>query len=62
MNGNNNNMNTIKGKFDLKYLSTTHQFHLVDPSPWPLLASLGAFMLTAGGVSYMHKMIGGWGL
>nr|BBC77594.1 cytochrome c oxidase subunit 3 [Nitzschia sp. PL1-4] len=55
-------MSTLKNKFDFKYLSTTHQFHLVDPSPWPLLASLGAFMLTTGTVLYMHKMTGGWGL
>jgi cytochrome c oxidase subunit 3 len=34
---------------------------LVDPSPWPLVASLGAFMFTVG-VSYMHKFIGGWNL
>lgn len=55
-------MSNIKNKFDFKYLSTAHQFHLVDPSPWPLLASLGAFMLTTGLVSYMHKMSGGFGL
>jgi cytochrome c oxidase subunit 3 len=55
-------MSNIKNKFDFKYLSTTHQFHLVDPSPWPLLASLGAFMLTTGGVLCMHKMLGGWAL
>lgn len=45
-----------------KYIKTKHKFHLVDPSPWPLLASLGAFMLTAGGVSYFHKVLGGWEL
>lgn len=55
-------MSTLKNKFDFKYLNTTHQFHLVDPSPWPLVASWGAFMLTTGGVLYMHKMIGGWSL
>jgi cytochrome c oxidase subunit 3 len=48
--------------FDTRYLNTTHQFHLVDPSPWPLVASLGAFMFTTGMVLYMHKMLGGWGL
>jgi len=53
-------MNNIKNTFD--YLKTKHQFHLVDPSPWPLLASLGAFMLTTGGVLYMHKVSGGWDL
>lgn len=57
-----NAMSILKNKFDFKYLNTTHQFHLVDPSPWPLVASWGAFMLTTGGVLYMHKMIGGWGL
>jgi len=32
----------------------THNFHLVDPSPWPLMASIGALTLTTGGVMYMH--------
>ena len=54
--------NTKNMSFDTRYLNTTHQFHLVDPSPWPLIASLGAFMLTTGLVLYMHRMIGGWGL
>jgi len=31
-----------------------HKFHLVDPSPWPLLGSLSALMITIGGVMYMH--------
>jgi cytochrome c oxidase subunit 3 len=55
-------MSNTKNKFNPNYLNTTHQFHLVDPSPWPLLASLGAFMLTTGGVLYMHKVLGGWSL
>ena len=42
-----------------KYLKTRHSFHLVDPSPWPLIASLGAFMMTTGGVCYMHNFLGG---
>jgi cytochrome c oxidase subunit 3 len=45
-----------------KYFKTTHAYHLVDPSPWPLVASLGAFMFTLGGVLYMHKFMGGWNL
>lgn len=36
-----------------------HPFHLVDPSPWPLLASLSAFASTVGGVMYMHGYTGG---
>lgn len=31
-----------------------HPFHLVDYSPWPFIASLAAFSLTASGVVYMH--------
>jgi len=31
-----------------------HPFHLVDPSPWPMFASLAAFNTTFGGVMYMH--------
>lgn len=52
-------MNNIKNKFYFKYLNTTHQFHLVDPSPWPLLASIGSFCLTSGTVIYMQKIHGG---
>jgi len=31
-----------------------HSFHLVDPSPWPIITSFSAFLLTGGGVLYMH--------
>jgi hypothetical protein len=55
-------MSDIKTRFDFKYLSTAHQFHLVDPSPWPLVASIGALCLTSGLVLYMQKMIGGFSL
>jgi len=36
-----------------------HSFHLVDPSPWPLISAFSALMLTFGGVLYMHGYIGG---
>jgi len=39
-----------------------HPFHLVDPSPWPLLGAFGAFEMTFGGVMYMHGYQGGFGL
>lgn len=32
-----------------------HPFHLVDPSPWPLFASVAAFCLVIGGVMFMHS-------
>lgn len=31
-----------------------HPFHIVDPSPWPLVAAFGAFTMLAGFVMYMH--------
>ena len=31
-----------------------HGFHLVDPSPWPLISAFSALMLTFGAVLFMH--------
>ena len=39
--------------------SQKHPFHLVDPSPWPIFASLSAFATTVGAVMYMHGYAGG---
>jgi len=61
-NSNNKVTHTLLLKDQFSYLKTAHSYHLVDPSPWPLVAALGAFMLTSGGVLYMHKFIGGWEL
>nr|YP_010455062.1 cytochrome c oxidase subunit 3 [Vischeria punctata]AML60729.1 cytochrome c oxidase subunit 3 [Vischeria sp. CAUP Q 202]UUA03898.1 cytochrome c oxidase subunit 3 [Vischeria punctata] len=36
-----------------------HPFHIVDPSPWPLLGAFSALSLTCGGVLYMHNYNGG---
>lgn len=36
-----------------------HPYHLVDQSPWPLLAGLSAFALTSGTVMFMHDYSGG---
>jgi len=58
----NKNLYNLLFKEQFKYLKTAHSFHLVDPSPWPLLSSLGALLLTTGVVLYMHKYIGGWNL
>ena len=37
-----------------------HSFHLVDPSPWPIVGSFSALFMTFGGVCYMHGYIGGY--
>jgi cytochrome c oxidase subunit 3 len=33
-----------------------HDYHLVDPSPWPAVGSVSAFLLALGGIGYMHGM------
>jgi cytochrome c oxidase subunit 3 len=39
-----------------KVMSETknHDYHIVDPSPWPILASFGALIMAIGGVGYMQ--------
>jgi cytochrome c oxidase subunit 3 len=39
----------------MKYNTQVHPFHLVDPSPWPLVSATGAFAATFGGVMYFHS-------
>ncbi len=33
-----------------------HQYHLVDPSPWPIVGSLGAFIMAIGGIGFMRYL------
>ena len=35
-------------------MSQKHDFHLVDPSPWPLFAAISAGLLAFGTVLFMH--------
>lgn len=50
-----------------------HDYHLVEPSPWPALGSLGALIMAIGGIALMQSIQGnslvlfgidltGWGL
>ena len=34
-----------------------HQFHLVEPSPWPAIGSAAGFTLALGGAMYMHDYL-----
>ena len=36
-----------------------HDYHLVDPSPWPIVGSVAALVLAVGLISWMHKMYRG---
>ena len=35
-----------------------HDYHLVNPSPWPFLASIGALIMAIGGVAWMQYLKG----
>ncbi len=35
-----------------------HPYHLVDPSPWPLVGALAAGTLAVGAILYMHEITG----
>src|SRR5579871_857102 len=36
-----------------------HDYHLVDPSPWPLVGSIGALLLASGAIIWMKTSQGG---
>ena len=33
-----------------------HDYHLVDPSPWPIVGSISAFLMAVGAVVWMHHL------
>jgi cytochrome c oxidase subunit 3 len=33
-----------------------HDYHLVDPSPWPIIGSIAAFITAVGAITWMHHM------
>lgn len=40
--------------------TSNHDYHLVEPSPWPVVGSLSAFLAALGGIFAMHAAP--WGL
>jgi cytochrome c oxidase subunit 3 len=36
-----------------------HDYHLVDPSPWPLMGSVAAFIMAIGAIAWMKTPAGG---
>jgi cytochrome c oxidase subunit 3 len=44
---------------DIMAGTKNHDYHLVNPSPWPLIGSLSAFVMAFGGVFWMHEAA--WG-
>ncbi len=39
-----------------------HDYHLVDPSPWPIVGSIAAFVMLGGAVFLLNKDYAGFGL
>ena len=35
-----------------------HDYHLVDPSPWPIVGSVSAFVMAVGAITWMHHSFG----
>lgn len=35
-----------------------HDYHIIDPSPWPFLGSLGALVMSIGGIAWMKALNG----
>ena len=33
-----------------------HDYHLVDPSPWPVVGAISAFIMAVGAIGWMHHM------
>ena len=36
-----------------------HDYHLVDPSPWPAVGSVSAFVMAVGAIGWMHHSFTG---
>ena len=34
-----------------------HDYHLVDPSPWPIVGAVSAFVMAVGAILWMHHMV-----
>jgi cytochrome c oxidase subunit 3 len=35
-----------------------HDYHIIDPSPWPFVGSMGALVMAIGAISYMRALAG----
>ena len=44
------------------HATKNHDYHLVNPSPWPLIGSVGALVMAIGAVVLMRSLGGGAGL
>ncbi len=45
---------TMASHAESEHGEVKHDYHLVDPSPWPFVGSMAAFILTVGAAMWMH--------
>ncbi len=38
--------------------SKNHDYHIIEPSPWPFIGSVGAFILAIGTIAFMRASNG----
>jgi cytochrome c oxidase subunit 3 len=43
---------------DMAHAGVKHDYHLVNPSPWPLVGSIAAVVLALGGIIWMKGLFG----
>ncbi|HUO23971.1 MAG TPA: cytochrome c oxidase subunit 3 [Caulobacteraceae bacterium] len=42
----------------MAHAGVKHDYHLVNPSPWPLVGSLAAFVMAVGAITFMKGLFG----
>ncbi|MGB7078512.1 MAG: cytochrome c oxidase subunit 3, partial [Xanthobacteraceae bacterium] len=42
---------------DVAHAKPHHDYHLVNPSPWPAIGATSAFVLAIGLILWMHHMV-----
>ena len=41
---------------DVAHAKPNHDYHLVNPSPWPFIGSVSAFITAIGGILFMRDV------
>src|SRR5687767_13961679 len=52
---------TVKPGADMAdaHAKPQHDYHIIDPSPWPFLGAVGALVMAVGGVAWMQYLKAG---
>src|SRR6266567_1501001 len=44
---------------DVAHAKPHHDYHLVNPSPWPIVGAVSAFIMAVGGIIFMKTRLAG---